>query len=48
VRFTVGDDLASAIRMFRNRHRDTTDTRRWWQGLAPQLEQLPKWLDLVG
>lgn len=42
------DDLASAIRMFRNRHRDTIDTRRWWQGLAPQLEQLPKWLDLVG
>lgn len=42
------DDLASAVRMFRNRHRDTTDTRRWWNGLAPRLEQLPRWLDLVG
>lgn len=41
------DDLASAIRMFRNRHRDTADTRRWWQGLAPRLEQLPRWLGLV-
>jgi spectinomycin phosphotransferase len=41
------DDLASAIRMFRNRHRDTPDTRRWWQGLAPRLEQLPRWLDLL-
>jgi len=42
------DDLASAIRLFRNRHRDTPDTRRWWDGLAPRLEQLPKWLDLLG
>ena len=41
------DDLASSVRMFRNRHRDTTDTRRWWQGLAPRLEQLDRWLDLV-
>lgn len=41
------DDLASAVRLFRNRHRDTTDTRRWWQGLAPQLERLDSWLDLV-
>ncbi len=41
------DDLASAIRLFRNRHRDTADTRRWWQGLSPRLEQLPRWLDLV-
>jgi spectinomycin phosphotransferase len=41
------DDLASAIRMFRHQHRDTPDTRRWWQGLAPRLEQLPRWLDLL-
>jgi spectinomycin phosphotransferase len=41
------DDLASAIRLFRNRHRDTPDTRRWWHGLAPELEQLPRWLDLL-
>lgn len=38
------DDLASAVRMFRSQHRDTPDTRRWWQDLAPQLEQLPQWL----
>lgn len=45
------DDLGSSIRLFRNRHRDTTDTRRWWQGLAPRLEKLPDWLralDAVG
>lgn len=42
------DDVGSAISLFRNRHRHTTDTQRWWQGLAPNLEQLPKWLDLVG
>jgi spectinomycin phosphotransferase len=42
------DDLASAIRLFRNRHRDTPDTRRWRDGLAPWLEQLPQWLDLLG
>jgi spectinomycin phosphotransferase len=41
------DDLASAIRMFRHRHRDTPDARQWWRGLAPQLEQLPRWLDLL-
>jgi spectinomycin phosphotransferase len=41
------DDLASAIRLFRLRHRDTPDTRRWWHALAPQLEQLPQWLDLL-
>jgi spectinomycin phosphotransferase len=41
------DDLASAIRMFRHRHRDTPDTSLWWQGLAPQLEQLPRWLGLL-
>jgi hypothetical protein len=42
------DDLASAVRLFRNVHRDTPDTRRWWDGLAPRLEQLPTWLDLLG
>ncbi|HEY5989464.1 MAG TPA: hypothetical protein VIV12_24270, partial [Streptosporangiaceae bacterium] len=42
------DDLASAIRLFRNRHRDTPDTRRWWEGLAPGLEQLPQWLEVLG
>ncbi|HEY2079619.1 MAG TPA: hypothetical protein VGH53_25105, partial [Streptosporangiaceae bacterium] len=41
------DDLASAIRHFRNRHRDTADTQLWWDGLAPRLEQLPRWLDLL-
>jgi spectinomycin phosphotransferase len=41
------DDLASAIRLFRHRHRDTPDTRRWWRALAPQLKQLPQWLDLL-
>jgi spectinomycin phosphotransferase len=41
------DDLASAIRLLRNRHRDTPDTRRWWHGLVPELEQLPGWLDLL-
>jgi len=39
------DDLASAIRLFRNQHRDTADTRLWWDGLAPNLQQLPRWLD---
>ncbi|HUB37923.1 MAG TPA: phosphotransferase [Streptosporangiaceae bacterium] len=41
------DDIASAIRLFRNGHRDTADTRLWWDGLAPRLEQLPRWLDLL-
>jgi spectinomycin phosphotransferase len=42
------DDIASAIRLFRNRHRDTLDTRRWRDGLAPRLAQLPTWLDRLG
>ena len=42
------DDLASATRSFRNRHRDTPDTRRMFDGLVPLLEQLPSWLDLLG
>jgi spectinomycin phosphotransferase len=39
------DDLGSAIRLFRNPHRDTLDTRRWRDGLAPLLARLPQWLD---
>jgi len=39
------DDLASAVRLFRNPHVESTDTRRWWEGMAPRLEQLPAWLD---
>jgi spectinomycin phosphotransferase len=41
------DDLASAIRLFSNRHSDTADTRLFWDALAPELEQLPEWLDLL-
>jgi spectinomycin phosphotransferase len=39
------DDIASATRMFRRRHRDIADTRLWRDGLEPMLEQLPEWLD---
>jgi spectinomycin phosphotransferase len=39
------DDLASAVRIFRNRHGDTADTRRCLDGLAPELGQLSTWLD---
>ncbi len=42
------DDVASAVRLFRNGHHDTVDTRRWWDGLAPRLEQLPRWLGVLG
>jgi spectinomycin phosphotransferase len=42
------DDLASAVRLFRHRHRDTPDTRRWRDGLAAGLERLPHWLGLLG
>jgi spectinomycin phosphotransferase len=41
------DDLASTISLFRSRHCDSADTRMWWDGLAPRLEQLPRWLDLL-
>jgi len=41
------DDLASAVRLFRSHHRETPDPRRWWDALAPRVEQLPKWLDLL-
>lgn len=42
------DDVASTIRLFRNPHRDTPDTRQWQPGLSSLLEQLPRWLDLLG
>jgi spectinomycin phosphotransferase len=42
------DDVASAARLFRNRHRDTADTRRWLENLAPLLAGLPDWLDRAG
>ena len=41
------DDLASAVRLFRNPHRDTADTRLLRDGLAPHLEQLPRWLEIL-
>jgi spectinomycin phosphotransferase len=42
------DDVASAIRLFRNAHQNTADTRRWRLGLTRDLEQLPRWRDLLG
>jgi spectinomycin phosphotransferase len=39
------DDLASAVRLFSHPHRDTADTRRWWEGLPPGLSLLPSWLN---
>ncbi|HTX82123.1 MAG TPA: phosphotransferase [Streptosporangiaceae bacterium] len=41
------DDVASAVRLFRNTHRDSPDTRRWRHGLARDLAQLPRWRDLL-
>ncbi len=41
------DDVSSAVGMFRNPHQETADTRQWRQALGPQLEQLPRWLDLL-
>jgi len=41
------DDLASAARLFRNPHRDSADTRLLRDGLAPHLEQLPRWLQIL-
>jgi spectinomycin phosphotransferase len=41
------DDLASATRLFRHPHRETPDTRRWRDSLAPRLQQLPRWLQLL-
>ena len=42
------DDLASAVRLFRQPHNSTADTERWFGGLAPRLAQLPEWLGLLG
>jgi spectinomycin phosphotransferase len=42
------DDLACAVRMFRHPHQADADTRRWWDGLSPRLDQLPQWLALLG
>lgn len=42
------DDVASAVRLFRNAHDDTADTRRWSAGLRPLMERLPAWLDALG
>jgi spectinomycin phosphotransferase len=39
------DDLASAVKMFRNAHQDTADTRHWRDALAPQLARLPGWVE---
>lgn len=41
------DDLSSAVQMFRNPHLDTPDTRKWRRALAPELDQLPRWVDLL-
>ena len=41
------DDLASAVRMFRNAHDDSEDTRRWRDGLPNQLVALPRWLEVL-
>jgi spectinomycin phosphotransferase len=42
------DDIASAIRIFRHRHRATADTRLWRDSVAPRLQLLPAWLDRLG
>ena len=42
------DDLASAARLFRRPHEENPDTRRWWEGLAPQINLLPSWLTRLG
>jgi spectinomycin phosphotransferase len=42
------DDLASATRLFSRSHSDTPDTRKWWEGLSPWLQQLPSRLELLG
>jgi spectinomycin phosphotransferase len=41
------DDLASAVRLFRDWHDQNPDTRRWWEGLAPRIAALPEWLALL-
>ncbi|HKE65730.1 MAG TPA: phosphotransferase [Micromonosporaceae bacterium] len=39
------DDLASAVRMFRQPHLDSAETRRWSASVAPELHELPIWLN---
>ena len=39
------DDLASTVRLFRNLHIDSADTRRWIDGLEPRLAEVPVWLE---
>lgn len=39
------DDVASAVRMFSRPHQRSADTERWLAGLAPRLDQLPRWTD---
>jgi hypothetical protein len=41
------DDVSCAVQMFRNPHRDTADTREWWQSLAPLLAELPGRLETL-
>ena len=42
------DDLASAVRLFRQPHSGTVDAERWFDGLAPRLARLPEWLGQLG
>jgi spectinomycin phosphotransferase len=39
------DDLGSAVRLFRNPHRDSADTRRWIDALEPGLAQIDVWVN---
>lgn len=41
------DDVASAVRLFCHPHQRTEDTVRWWEALAPRLEQLPEWKEAL-
>jgi spectinomycin phosphotransferase len=42
------DDIASAVRLFRNAHDRTADTEGWWEGLAPRLAALDSWRRTLG
>jgi spectinomycin phosphotransferase len=42
------DDLASAVRLFRQPHSGTKDAERWFDGLPPRLARLPEWLGRLG
>ncbi len=41
------DDIASAVRLLRAPHEQTPDTQRWADGLAPQLESLDSWRQIL-